>query len=75
MTFYMLQNLEAEGVGNRKSTVISGRSNGGLLVGTSLVQNPNYFGATLPAVGVLDMLDLQNSQKVGVGVAIMEVRC
>jgi prolyl oligopeptidase len=53
---YASKYLEASGIGNRKSTVISGRSNGGLLVGTSLVQNPNYFGATLPAVGVLDML-------------------
>ena len=53
---YASKFLEQNGVGNRKSTVISGRSNGGLLVGTSLVQNPNYFGATLPAVGVLDML-------------------
>jgi len=53
---YASKFLEQNGVGNRKSTAISGRSNGGLLVGTSLVQNPNYFGATLPAVGVLDML-------------------
>ena len=53
---YASKYLEANNIGNRKSTVISGRSNGGLLVGTSLVQNPNYFGATLPAVGVLDML-------------------
>ena len=53
---YASKYLEANDIGNRKSTVISGRSNGGLLVGTSLVQNPNYFGATLPAVGVLDML-------------------
>ena len=28
----------------------------GLLVGATLIQNPDYFGATLPAVGVLDML-------------------
>ena len=45
---YASKYLEANNIGNRKSTVISGRSNGGLLVGTSLVQNPNYFGATLP---------------------------
>ena len=53
---YASKYLEAQNVGNRKSTVISGRSNGGLLVGATLIQNPDYFGATLPAVGVLDML-------------------
>jgi prolyl oligopeptidase len=35
---------------------ISGRSNGGLLVGASLTQHPELFGAALPEVGVLDML-------------------
>lgn len=51
----------AEALIERKYTsasqlALSGRSNGGLLVGAVTTQRPDLFGACLPAVGVMDML-------------------
>ncbi|MCP5359320.1 MAG: S9 family peptidase [Sinobacteraceae bacterium] len=48
--------LVAERYAQPARLAISGRSNGGLLVGAVLTQRPELFGAALPAVGVLDML-------------------
>ena len=48
--------LIAEGYTSSRRIAIQGGSNGGLLVGATLNQRPDLFGAALPAVGVLDML-------------------
>lgn len=41
---------------NSKRLAITGRSNGGLLIGAAMTQRPELFAAALPGVGVLDML-------------------
>jgi prolyl oligopeptidase len=48
--------LISEGITRPGRLAIQGGSNGGLLVGASITQRPDLFGAAHAAVGVLDML-------------------
>jgi prolyl oligopeptidase len=48
--------LAASGWTRPERIAIHGRSNGGLLVGASLTQHPELFGAAVAEVGVMDML-------------------
>ena len=50
------EKLIEDGYASPSTLALSGRSNGGLLVAAVMLQRPDLFGATLPAVGVLDML-------------------
>jgi prolyl oligopeptidase len=51
--------LESHGYGTRPHLAIEGYSNGGLLVGASITERPELFGAAYAGAGVMDMLRYQ----------------
>ena len=48
--------LQAKGYTSKKFMALSGRSNGGLLVGATMTMRPDLAKVAFPGVGVLDML-------------------
>ncbi|MFN3020263.1 prolyl oligopeptidase family serine peptidase [Chryseobacterium sp. TY3] len=48
--------LQAKGYTSKNYMALSGRSNGGLLVGATMTMRPNLAKVAFPGVGVLDML-------------------
>ena len=53
---YAARFLHSKKIGSPETTAIDGRSNGGLLVAATMLQNPDLFKVAIPQVGVLDML-------------------
>ena len=53
---YAAKFLHSKKIGSPETTAIDGRSNGGLLVAATMLQNPDLFKVAIPQVGVLDML-------------------
>ena len=53
---YAAKHLHSKKIGSPETTAIDGRSNGGLLVAATMLQNPDLFKVAIPQVGVLDML-------------------
>ena len=53
------QHLIGRGYTNSSRLAIEGGSNGGLLVGAALTQNPNLFRAVVGHVGIYDMLRVE----------------
>ena len=53
---YAAKFLHSQKIGSPETTAIDGRSNGGLLVAATMLQNPDLFKVAIPQVGVLDML-------------------
>lgn len=52
--------LVDNGYTNSQKLAITGRSNGGLLVGACLTQRPELFRAAIPCVGVYNMVEFPN---------------
>ncbi len=48
--------LKSEGYTNSENLAIEGRSNGGLLIGAVMTQQPDLAAVAFPGVGVMDML-------------------